>query len=51
MPDIVVNTAAMHVVEERENNPSKVFSINGIGAKNLAEVSNEVESKSESTPQ
>jgi dTDP-4-dehydrorhamnose reductase len=42
MPNLVVNTAAMHNVEACEEDPAKSFAVNGIGAKNLAMVSNEV---------
>ncbi|MFC1798568.1 dTDP-4-dehydrorhamnose reductase [Thermodesulfobacteriota bacterium] len=42
MPDILVNTAAMHNVEVCETDPAKAFAVNGIGAWNLAKVSNEV---------
>lgn len=41
MPDLVVNTAAMHNVEACDEDPAKSFAINGIGARNLAIVSNE----------
>jgi len=43
MPDSVVNTAAMHNVEACEQDPAKAFSVNGIGARNLAVISNEME--------
>ena len=42
MPDLVVNTAAMHNVEGCEIDPARAFAVNGIGARNLAQVSNEV---------
>jgi dTDP-4-dehydrorhamnose reductase len=35
-PDVIVNTAAMHHVENCERNPEKAFAVNGLGAKNLA---------------
>jgi len=38
-PEIVVNTAAMHHVENCEREPAKAFAINAIGARNLAQVS------------
>ncbi len=44
MPDIVINTAAMHNVEVCEEEPRKSFDVNGIGARNLALVSNEIDS-------
>lgn len=37
-PDIVVNTAAMHHVENCERDPVKAFAINGLGSRNLASV-------------
>jgi dTDP-4-dehydrorhamnose reductase len=36
MPEIVVNTAAMHHVENCEREPEKAFAVNAIGARNLA---------------
>ena len=41
MPDLVINTAAMHNVEACEEDPVKSFAVNGIGARNLALVSND----------
>lgn len=35
-PDVVINTAAYHKVDECENNPIKSFEINGLGSKYLA---------------
>jgi dTDP-4-dehydrorhamnose reductase len=43
LPEIVVNTAAMHHVENCEREPEKAFAINGIGARNLATAAREVE--------
>jgi dTDP-4-dehydrorhamnose reductase len=37
-PDIVVNTAAMHHVENCEREPEKAFAVNGLGVRNLATV-------------
>lgn len=37
-PDIVVNTAAYHKVDEVEDNPQKAFEVNSIAQKNLAEL-------------
>ncbi|RYY62880.1 MAG: dTDP-4-dehydrorhamnose reductase [Chitinophagaceae bacterium] len=37
-PDIILNTAAYHVVPEAENYPQKAFSLNAISALNLARV-------------
>jgi dTDP-4-dehydrorhamnose reductase len=41
-PCLVINTAAMHNVEECELNPSKAFAVNGQGALNLARLSEEL---------
>jgi len=37
-PDLVVNTAAYHRVDEIEDNPQKAFLVNVIAEKNLAEI-------------
>lgn len=37
-PDIVLNTAAYHVVPAAEKDPAAAFAVNGIGALNLARV-------------
>ena len=37
-PDIVINTAAYHKVDEVEDNPEKAFLINSIAQKNLSEL-------------
>ncbi|MGH9738293.1 MAG: dTDP-4-dehydrorhamnose reductase [Candidatus Acidiferrales bacterium] len=41
-PDLVVNTAAMHHVENCEREPEKAFAVNGVGARNLALVAREI---------
>ena len=41
-PDIVVNTAAMHHVENCELEPDKAFAINALGARNLATVARDI---------
>jgi dTDP-4-dehydrorhamnose reductase len=41
-PQIVVNTAAMHHVENCEREPQKAFAVNGLGARNLSVVSQEI---------
>src|SRR5579872_417474 len=41
-PEIVVNTAAMHHVENCEKEPEKAFAVNGLGTRNLALVSREI---------
>ena len=40
-PDVVINTAAFHNVEKCEAEPGMAFAINGIGARNLAQVTAE----------
>jgi dTDP-4-dehydrorhamnose reductase len=37
MPDLIINTAAMHHVEKCEQDAASAFAINGIGARNVAE--------------
>jgi dTDP-4-dehydrorhamnose reductase len=41
-PDIVVNTAAMHHVENCEREPEKAFAVNSLGARNLSTVAREL---------
>jgi dTDP-4-dehydrorhamnose reductase len=41
-PALVVNTAAMHHVDNCEREPEKAFAVNGIGARNLAVVCRDV---------
>jgi dTDP-4-dehydrorhamnose reductase len=41
--DVVVNTAAMHNVDACEREPAKAFAVNGIGARNLAILSNKLD--------
>jgi len=41
-PDVVINTAAYHRVDECEENPKKAFAVNAIGAKNVCEVCGEI---------
>jgi len=41
-PQIVVNAAAMHHVENCERQPEKAFAVNAIGARNLAKVSGDL---------
>jgi dTDP-4-dehydrorhamnose reductase len=38
-PDVVVNTAAMHHVENCERDPQQAYAVNTVGARNLAQVS------------
>jgi dTDP-4-dehydrorhamnose reductase len=41
-PNVIVNTAAMHHVENCERDSSKAFRVNGLGAKNVAVVAEAV---------
>jgi dTDP-4-dehydrorhamnose reductase len=43
-PGVIVNTAAMHNVDACEDDPMKSFEVNGIGARNLALIANELDS-------
>jgi dTDP-4-dehydrorhamnose reductase len=42
-PQIVVNTAAMHHVENCEREPEKAFAVNGLGTRNLALVARDID--------
>lgn len=42
-PDIVINTAAFHKTDQCEDEPLKAFSVNAVGARNIATVSKEIE--------
>ncbi len=42
-PQVIVNTSAMHHVENCEREPEKAFAINAIGARNLASVAREMD--------
>ena len=42
-PKLVLNTAAMHQVEACEANPARAFTVNAIGARNLAEVCTDID--------
>ncbi len=44
-PDIVINTAAFHRVDDCEDDPDKAFLINAIGARNVAVVAEEIGAK------
>ena len=44
-PEAVINTAAFHNVEQCERDPITSFSVNAIGARNLAILSNELDFK------
>jgi dTDP-4-dehydrorhamnose reductase len=41
-PEVIVNTAAMHHVDKCEADPAEAYAVNGIGARNLAQVANNV---------
>ncbi len=41
-PQVIINTAAMHQVENCEREPEKAFEVNGLGARNLALVARDV---------
>src|ERR1700724_3774564 len=40
-PELVVNTSAFHHVEKCETDPALAFAVNGIGARNLAQITQE----------
>jgi dTDP-4-dehydrorhamnose reductase len=42
-PNIILNTAAFHKTDKCEEEPIKTFSVNAIGARNIATVSKEIE--------
>ena len=42
-PDLIINTSAMHHVENCERDPARAFAVNAIGARNLALVARETE--------
>jgi dTDP-4-dehydrorhamnose reductase len=44
-PEIVVNTAAMHHVENCENDPLRAYEVNALGARHLAVVTKELGAK------
>lgn len=44
-PDVVVNTAAFHHVEKCEADPALAFSVNGLGSRNVAQVTASLEAK------
>jgi dTDP-4-dehydrorhamnose reductase len=41
-PQVIVNTAAMHHVENCEREPQKAFEVNGLGSRNLALVARDI---------
>jgi len=44
-PSVIVNTAAMHHVENCEREPLRAYEVNGLGARNLAIVARELDAK------
>jgi dTDP-4-dehydrorhamnose reductase len=42
-PDVIINTAAFHKVDQCEDEPLKAFSVNALGARNIAVLSKEME--------
>ncbi|MEM2130529.1 MAG: dTDP-4-dehydrorhamnose reductase [Candidatus Bathyarchaeia archaeon] len=42
-PDVIVNTAAFHKTDQCEDEPLKTFAVNCIGARNVTEVSKEID--------
>ena len=42
-PDLVVNTAAMHNLDVCEREPARAFAVNGVGARNLATLANQLD--------
>lgn len=43
-PDVIINTAAFHKTDECEKEPLKTFSVNALGARNVAIISKEIDS-------
>jgi len=44
-PDVVINTAAFHRVDDCETEVDKAFSVNALGARNVAVISQQVQAK------
>lgn len=44
-PEVIVNTAAMHHVENCEKEPLRAYEVNALGARNLVMVANELNAK------
>jgi dTDP-4-dehydrorhamnose reductase len=42
-PEIIINTAAFHKTDQCEEEPTKTFTVNAIGAKNISTISKEIE--------
>lgn len=43
-PDVIINTAAFHKTDQCEKEPLKTFSVNALGARNIAFISKEIDS-------
>lgn len=43
-PDVIINTAAFHKTDQCEKEPLKTFSVNALGARNIALISKEIDS-------
>ena len=41
-PDVIINTAAFHKTDQCEEEPLKTFSVNALGARNIATISKEI---------
>ncbi|MCW4031604.1 MAG: NAD(P)-dependent oxidoreductase, partial [Candidatus Bathyarchaeota archaeon] len=41
-PDMVINTAAFHKTDQCEEEPLKTFSVNSLGARNVATITNQI---------
>jgi dTDP-4-dehydrorhamnose reductase len=42
-PDVIINTAAFHKTDQCEKEPLKTFSVNALGARNIALISKEID--------
>ncbi len=42
-PDVVINTAAFHKTDQCEEEPLKTFSVNALGARNIAMITKEID--------
>ena len=42
-PDVIINTAAFHKTDQCEDEPLKTFSVNALGARNVALISKEID--------
>ena len=41
-PDVIINTAAFHKTDQCEEDPMRTFSVNALGSRNIATISNEI---------